>query len=256
MSRIAILQPDSREEVGGVCYRLYSYGTSQKAEALMRIARSLAPTLIVVFVLWLACSIALAEDWPQWRGPNRDGVWQAENLVDQLPDGQLPLDWSVDIGAGYSGPTVADGRVYVMDRQTADGNQTERILCLDSKTGKHLWKHEYEARYTVSYTAGPRASVTIDEGRAYAVGAMGHFHCLDAASGEVLWQRNLVIDFDVKLPIWGIAASPLIYRDKVIEPTRVQLNQRGDVVWTHPAYAEQSIFARNDQRIVRASLAK
>ena len=181
----------------------------------MLITRSLTTVLVVVFCF--TCSIAVAEDWPQWRGPNRDGVWQAENLVDELPEGQLPLDWSVDIGAGYSGPTVADGRVFVMDRQTADGKQTERILCLDSKTGKQLWVHEYDAPYTVSYGAGPRASVTIDEGRAYAVGAMGHFHCLDAASGEVLWQRDLITDFDVELPAWGIAASPLIYRDKVIE---------------------------------------
>ncbi|MCA9156809.1 MAG: PQQ-like beta-propeller repeat protein [Planctomycetales bacterium] len=180
-------------------------------------SRSLVPTLVVAFVFSFACSTTSAEDWPQWRGPNRDGVWRAENLVDRLPEGQLPLDWSIDIGAGYSGPTVADGRVFVMDRQTADGKQTERILCMDSKTGKQLWKHEYDAPYTVSYTAGPRASVTIDEGRAYAVGAMGHFHCLAAASGEVLWQRDLVADFDVELPIWGIAASPLIYHDKVIE---------------------------------------
>ncbi|MEO8271283.1 MAG: PQQ-binding-like beta-propeller repeat protein [Aureliella sp.] len=183
----------------------------------MRRTRSLSTTIAIVLAFNFTCSIAFAEDWPQWRGPNRDGVWQAENLVDQLPDGQLPLDWSVDIGAGYSGPTVADGRVFVMDRQTEDGKQTERILCLDSKTGDQLWVYEYDAPYTVSYTAGPRASVTIDDGRAYAVGAMGHFHCLDAASGEVLWQRDLVADFDVELPIWGIAASPLIYHDKVIE---------------------------------------
>jgi outer membrane protein assembly factor BamB len=183
----------------------------------MRFARSLASPQLILVVCWLTSLPAFAEDWPQWRGPNRDGVWQAKNLVDQLPEGQLPLDWSVDIGAGYCGPTVANGRVYVMDRQTSDGKQTERIVCLDSKTGAQLWVHEYDAPYTVSYTAGPRASVTIDAGRAYAVGAMGNFHCLDAASGEVLWQRDLVADFDVDLPIWGIAASPLIYQDTVIE---------------------------------------
>ncbi len=172
-------------------------------------------------LLWLATLTSpplTAEDWPQWRGPNRDGIWQTMDVVDSLPDGQLPLAWSVDIGAGYSGPTVAGGRVYVMDRMTANDKQTERILCLDSKSGQQLWVHEYAAMYTtVRYPAGPRASVTIDEGRAYAVGATGHFHCLDVASGAVIWKRDLEQEYEVKLPIWGIAASPLIYQDKVIQ---------------------------------------
>lgn len=175
------------------------------------------PIFILLCLATLPFPRLIAEDWPQWRGPNRDGIWQPTGVVDNLPDGQLPLDWSVDIGAGYSGPTVAGGRVYVMDRMTADEKQTERILCLDSKTGKQLWVHEYAAPYTISYRAGPRASVTIDEGRAYAVGAMGHFHCLDAASGAVIWKRDLEQEYEIKLPIWGIAASPLIYQDKVIQ---------------------------------------
>ncbi len=165
--------------------------------------------------LLLHASSGIAEDWPQWRGPGRDGVWQAEGLVDELPDGQLPLEWSVDIGPGYNGPTVADGRVYVMDRQAEPS--TERVLCFDSKTGKPLWKHEYKAVYTIGYKAGPRASVTIDDGRAYSVGAMGHFFCLDAASGQILWQRDLDKDYEIDMPIWGIAASPLIYGDLVIQ---------------------------------------
>ncbi len=156
-----------------------------------------------------------ADDWPQWRGGDRDGVWHETGLVDELPEGQLPIDWSVEIGAGYTGPTVADGRVYVMDRQVAEA-QLERILCFDSVTGKLLWKHEYEAGYEIGYTAGPRASVTIDQGRAYAVGAMGHFHSLDAVTGKVLWQHDLSEKYAIEMPIWGIAASPLIYGDLVI----------------------------------------
>jgi outer membrane protein assembly factor BamB len=171
-------------------------------------------------ILCLSLSVfsnLFAEDWPQWRGPNRDGRWQAEGIVDALPDGQIPLKWSVDIGAGYCGPTVADGRVYVMDRQTTDGKETERILCLDSQSGKSLWTYEYDAPYTISYRAGPRASVTIDGGNAYAVGAMGHFHCLSADSGQLIWKRDLNAEYDIQMPIWGIAASPLIYGDKVIQ---------------------------------------
>ena len=167
-------------------------------------------------VLFISVNHLHADDWPQWRGPQRDGVWREDGLVDELPSGQLDIEWSVEIGPGYNGPTVAAGRVYVMDRQ-ADGKQTERILCFDSQTGEPLWQHEYPAVYTIGYRAGPRASVTIDAGKAYAVGAMGHFHCLDAATGDVLWQRDLQEDYDIEMPIWGIAASPLIYHDLVIQ---------------------------------------
>ncbi|MCA9191278.1 MAG: PQQ-like beta-propeller repeat protein [Planctomycetales bacterium] len=169
--------------------------------------------LLIVLV-----SISLAEDWPQWRGPARDGVWEATaGILEQLPEGQLPLTWEVELGAGYCGPTVASGRVFVMDRITADGQQSERVLCFDSATGKEIWRLEYEAPYTISYTAGPRASVTIDGDRAYAVGAMGHFHCLDTATGEVKWKRDLQNEYDIDMPIWGIAASPLIYGELVIQ---------------------------------------
>ncbi len=173
--------------------------------------------LLLLVALPIISATVRGEDWPQWRGPNRDGVWMAENIVDELPDGQLPLAWSVELGAGYCGPTVANGRVYVMDRKTDNGRQSERVLCLDSKTGSQVWLFEYDAPYTVSYKAGPRASVTIDEGRAYAIGAMGHFHCFDAVTGEVLWKRDLQTEYEIEMPIWGIAASPLIYHDKVIE---------------------------------------
>ena len=160
---------------------------------------------------------ARSDDWPQWRGVDRDGRWNETGIREDLPEGQLKLDWSVDIGPGYTGPTVAEGRVYVMDRQVDGRNETERILCFDSKTGEALWMHEYPAAYTISYKAGPRASVTINGGRAYAVGAMGHFFCLDAASGKVLWEKNLEFEYSIKMPIWGIAASPLIYGELVIQ---------------------------------------
>ena len=176
----------------------------------------------ILLVCFLTGNFALpnlgsADDWPQWRGIARDGKWNESGIRDDLPDGQLPLDWSVEIGPGYTGPTVADGRVYVMDKQSEDRNALERILCFDSATGESLWKHVYPAEYRISYTAGPRASVTIYEGRTYAVGAMGHFHCLDAKTGQVLWMRDLQTEYNIQMPIWGIAASPFIYRDLVIQ---------------------------------------
>lgn len=159
---------------------------------------------------------ARGEDWPQWRGPARDGVWREQGLVEKFAGPELKARWRVPIGPGYSGPTVADGRVFVMDKQT-EGTPGERVVCVDEKTGKVLWTHAYECRYVkIGYTAGPRASVTVAGGLAYSLGAMGHAFCLDVKDGRVVWQRDLNRDNAIEMPIWGIAGSPLIVDDLVI----------------------------------------
>jgi len=102
-----------------------------------------------------------------------------------------------------------------MDR-IKEPNQMERVLCFDTKTGNAIWSHNYFCEYKISYPAGPRASVTIDNRRAYALGAMGHLHCLDAETGKVIWGKNLDAEYNIKIPTWGIACSPLIEKDLVI----------------------------------------
>src|SRR3954471_14915245 len=133
---------------------------------------------LVSLGLLLFVSVAAAEDWPQWRGPNRDGVWSESGLVEKFATDKLEPKWRMPVGSGYSGPTVAKGKVYVMDRM-AQPEEVERILCFEEQTGKQLWAHAYPARYgRVGYPAGPRASVGIHEGRAYALGTTGRLHCL------------------------------------------------------------------------------
>ena len=152
-------------------------------------------------------SVVIADDWPQWGGPQRDLAWREKGIVKELATKELlPRVWATPIGAGYAGPAVANGKVFVMDR-SADG---ERVLCLDADSGKEIWKHEYAARYTVSYPLGPRCTPTIDDGRVFSVGAMGHLFCLDEKSGQVLWQKNFVEDFGTKLPVWGMVHAPLV----------------------------------------------
>ena len=171
------------------------------------------------FILLVVSTQASADDWPQWRGSARDGVWSETGLIESFAAPQIEVTWRQPIGSGYSGPTVAAGRVYVTDR-IVEPEQIERIHCFDAKTGKPLWQHSYPSAYEIGYQAGPRASVTIDKGAAYAIGAMGHFHCLNAATGEVVWERDLNQDFKIaetkRMPIWGIAAAPLVFEDLVI----------------------------------------
>jgi len=179
----------------------------------MRI-RTLA--LFVVFVGIVVPKAVQADDWPQWRGPKRDGVWNETGIVERFSDAQLKLRWRVPISGGYSGPTVATGRVYVTDR-IDEPKEIERVLCFDEKTGRPLWTHTYDCSYVkVGYTAGPRASVTVADGRAYALGTMGHLYCLDATTGAVLWKKLPGIDYRVRVPIWGISAAPLVDGDRVI----------------------------------------
>ncbi len=154
-----------------------------------------------------------ADDWPQWRGNQRDGVWREQGLRDSLPKGQLPLKWSVDVGPGYSGPVVAAGRVFLSDK--IDQPARERILCFQESDGRLVWQHEYASIYKIGYSAGPRASITVHGDTAYALGAMGHLHALQANSGQVIWQRDLNKDYEISMPIWGISASPLVYEELI-----------------------------------------
>jgi outer membrane protein assembly factor BamB len=173
-------------------------------------------------VLGLACA-ALADDWPQWCGPGRDGVWKETGIIEKFPSDRLAPKWRAPVGSGYTGPTVAAGRVYVMDRQTAP-KPVERVLCFDAATGRPLWTHAYDCSYSaVQYEAGPRAAVSIADDRAYALGTMGHLCCLDAADGRVLWKKDPKTDYAVRVPPWGVAAAPLVDGDAVL----VQLGASG-----------------------------
>ena len=177
-----------------------------------------------LIVLAVSASGAKAEDWAQWRGPGRDGVWNETGIIDAFPADKLTPVWRAEIGAGYSGPTIADGRVYVTDRLVKP-KQVERVHCFDARTGKSLWTHTYDCPYRgVQYDAGPRASVTIREGLAYALGTMGHFFCFDAVTGEVRWQYDLNDRYKIRMPVWGISAAPLIEDDLII----LQIGGEGD----------------------------
>ena len=187
------------------------------------------PISIIASLLLLGIAQAVrADDWPQYLGPKRDGVWREPGIVEKLPK-EPNYIWRTEVGQGYAGPAVADGRVFVTDLVMNDGKGLpksasakggivgkERIICLDEKKGETLWKQEYDVTYRVSYPAGPRCTPTVDGDRVYTLGAMGHLLCLDVKKGGILWQKNFVKDFDATLPVWGFASHPLVDGDKLI----------------------------------------
>jgi outer membrane protein assembly factor BamB len=179
--------------------------------------------------LFLVAGASVAEDWPQWGGPKRDGVWRETGITETFPQGGPKVVWRKPVGMGYAGPAVANGKVYVTDRHLDTGSTNpenafardrvkgnERVLCLDEKTGETLWKHEYPCEYAISYAAGPRCTPTVDGDRVYTLGAMGHLFCLDANTGKVIWSKEFMKDYEAGLPVWGFAAHPLVDGEKLI----------------------------------------
>jgi outer membrane protein assembly factor BamB len=179
-----------------------------------------------VLVFLFTALPAFAIDWPEWLGNNRDGVWRETGLLRKFPEGGPKVLWRTPLGSGYSGPAVADGRVYVIDRQlTPDVKPkrqpsgrvetagTERVICLDAATGKQIWIHEYDCPYSMSYPSGPRNTPLVRDGRVYVLGAMGHLKCLNANDGSVRWEKNLPKQYKCEAPVWGYASHPLLDGD-------------------------------------------
>ena len=174
-------------------------------------------TLLVCVFAACAHGVSVsAEDWPQWRGADRLALWQETGIVDELP-GALSVKWSTDLRSGYSGPAVANGRIFISDwledpnSRTLDG--TERALAIDEQTGEILWSHEWHTSYrmlSISYAIGPRATPTVDDDRVYFVGGTGRLFCLDVATGGVLWEKDYVAEYDTSVPVWGIVSGPLV----------------------------------------------
>ena len=183
--------------------------------------------LISSLLLTALLSHASADDWPRWLGPGGDSVWSETGIVNEFPERGLKVKWRTPIGLGYSGPAVANGKLYVMDYQRESGeinnnpggrtklSGKERVVCFDTTTGKLLWQHAYDRPYELSYPSGPRCTPTVSDGRVYALGAQGNLWCLDADTGKVLWSKDFVKDYHAPSPIWGFAAHPLVDGDRL-----------------------------------------
>lgn len=180
--------------------------------------------------LALATSAVRADDWPQWLGPQRDGVWRETGILAKFPQGGPKVRWRTPVSEGYSGPSVANGKVFItdyvrgknaakpespFDKKTRVAG-VERVFCLNEADRAVVWKHEYPCEYKVSYSAGPRTSPVIADGKLYTLGTMGHLFCFDANTGKVIWSKELLKEYNTSIPTWGFAAHPLVDGDRLI----------------------------------------
>jgi outer membrane protein assembly factor BamB len=187
-------------------------------------------SLLSVFFLFVAfLPSATADDWPQWFGPQGDGVWRETGIIDKFPSGGPEVLWRTPVNRGYAGPAVSGDRVFVMDRKVidtpeaqAEGARTgqkqgnERLLCLDATTGKVIWEEAYDCPYTMAYSSGPRVTPLVDGDRVYTFGGEGNLICRATEDGADKWSHDFKKLFGVKTQTWGFAASPLVHGDLLI----------------------------------------
>jgi outer membrane protein assembly factor BamB len=159
-----------------------------------------------------SANLVAGADWPQFMGPNGDGTSPEKGLVRSWPSNGPKVLWTITLGPGYGGAAIRDGQVFVLDRV----DQKQDVLrCLDLVSGKEAWTFSYDAPGRIDHD-GSRSTPTVTDKHVFIIGPFGHFHCLDRATHQVVWKKNLLTDFGVKLPTWAVTQSPLAYKDLVI----------------------------------------
>ncbi len=166
----------------------------------------------------LALSIALvplaagAADWPQYRGPERDGRSAETGLLAVWPAAGPPVLWRAPLGDGYSGITIAGGRVYTIFGAGRD----ETVIAFDAATGKQLWRYRLDGYRSDDMGGGPRATPTVSGGLLYALSSSGQLAALDAATGASKWEVDLAATYGARIPQWGVSISPLVEGDLLL----------------------------------------
>jgi outer membrane protein assembly factor BamB len=175
-------------------------------------AALLVPAAIVLSLPTVVSNRSL-DDWPQWRGPNRDGKSAETGLLKGWPASGPPLAWrATGAGEGYSSFSVAAGRLYTLGAR----GDTEYLIAYDVASGKRLWEAANGRRFDNDRGGGPRGTPTVDGDRVYAFGASGDLTVVDAASGKSIWKVNVLSKFGGSNIQWGLSESPLVLADRVL----------------------------------------
>ncbi|MDR2809906.1 MAG: PQQ-like beta-propeller repeat protein [Tannerellaceae bacterium] len=200
-------------------------------------------TAVVALFIFSSPNIK-AQDWPQFLGPDRNSKSPQKGLLKQWPEKGPEVLWSVNAGAGYGGPVVRNGKVYLLDRDDETGDV---MRCFHLQTGKELWKFSYDSPGSVPFP-GSRSVPVVDDKHVYSCGPYGDLYCIDVDTHQPVWNKNVWSDFGgTKIPVWAISQCPLIYNNLLIiasqapEAGVVAYNKlTGDVVWKTPNLGNES----------------
>ncbi|MDB6138671.1 MAG: alcohol dehydrogenase, partial [Verrucomicrobiaceae bacterium] len=167
---------------------------------------------VALFLAAIVTSGALATDWPQWRGPRRNGT-SDEAVITSFPSTGPKVLWKAEVGLGFSSFTIANGKVYTLGH----AGEQDTVFCFDAKTGRESWKHSYDAELGDKYfEGGPTSTPTVSGNRVFSLSRWGDLFCFDAANGKVIWTKNLAKEMGATVPDWGFAGSPLVHDDLLI----------------------------------------
>jgi outer membrane protein assembly factor BamB len=201
----------------------------------LRLHRLSAPVVTAAFLVALPSVVSnrVLDDWPQWRGPNRDGRSAETGLLKDWPAGGPALAWrAAGAGEGYSSFATSQGRLFTLGARGG----TEYVIAFDAASGKRLWETAHGTRFSNDRGDGPRATPTIEGDRVYAFGASGDLSVLDAATGKVHWTVNVLKQFRGSNIQWGLSESPLVLADRILVNaggTIVALKKTdGTSIWT------------------------
>lgn len=178
----------------------------------MKNTRVLLPVLIVLALAHQALAQSAA-NWPQWRGPNRDGISTETGLLKQWPAEGPPLVWKASgAGGGYSSFSVANGKLYTMGLR----GDREFVVAFDVASGKEAWSTPHGSAFRNDRGDGPRGTPTVDGDRVYALGGSGDLTAFNAGTGKIVWSKNVLKEFGGSNITWGISESPLVLGNKVL----------------------------------------
>lgn len=215
---------------------------------------------LLALLLWsfipFTCPL-LGADWPQWRGPDENGI-SMESLPAK-PDFTQTL-WQKKVGIGFSSMAVAEGRVFTLGHSGAKSAGTETIWCFNAETGAELWRHTYPAPLLDRfYEGGPGATPTVRGGKVFTYSKHGRLHCQEAATGKLVWQRDMLAEAGLEEPPeWGFACSPYFLNDDTLlieaGPTFALDPSTGRVRWKSqpftPAYGTPKAFTVGGRKLL------
>jgi outer membrane protein assembly factor BamB len=170
-------------------------------------------TLIAVVTLFVPATNVMAQDWPQYLGPERNSTSLQKNILRTWPQTGPEVLWTANVGIGYGGPVIKDGKVYLLDRDDKVG---DNLRCFDLSSGKELWNFQYEAPGSVMFP-GSRSVPTVEGNYIYSCGPYGDLYCIDVKTHKPVWNKNVWKDFGgEQIPMWAITQCPLVYGDLLI----------------------------------------
>lgn len=151
-------------------------------------------------------------DWPQWRGPNRDGISTETGIIKGWSEDGPKILWRAPSGDGYSGISISNGRVYTAFGQNAH----EFMVCLDADSGEEIWRYRMDSKFSNQFGHGSRSTPTVDGDMVYGLSAQGMLVALDAVKGTEVWKHDLRKEYGGKVPTWGVSTSPLVEGDLLL----------------------------------------